>query len=52
MFTTYRSYCHPYIQGKGSLIKNFNLNCHSSSPLRLELKNLELVFPFLSILTL
>lgn len=52
MFITDRLYCHPYAQGKGSLIKNFDLNCHSPSPWRLELKNLKLVFLFLSIFTL
>lgn len=36
---TYRLYCHAYVQDRGNLIKIFNLNCHSPSPLRPELKN-------------
>lgn len=49
---TYRLYCHAYVQGSGNLIKIFNLNCHSLLPLSLELKNLILVFSFLSTLSL
>lgn len=43
---TYRLYCHLYAQGMGNLIRIFSLNCHSPSPLSLELKNLKVVFPF------